>query len=162
MKTGYDVNVTDDVHGETPLHHACSSCCKETVIRLIQHGASFNLVNKRGETPLHKLLRFAIDNHDFHSKIRREFARCLVSFGFKLKPIKCDFSISKRKGRDKVRDLYASIQCSMQNVPTLQSIARAELRDTFKSKNFEKKLDSLDIPKHLKSYLLFRETSLRD
>ena len=70
--------------------------------------------------------------------------------------------ISKRKGRDKVRDLYASIQFSMLNVPTLQSIARAEFRNTFNSKNFENKLDSLDIPKHLKSYLLFRETSFRD
>ena len=159
LETGYDINITDEVHGETPLHFACSSCCKDTVVRLIQRGATFNLVNKRGETPLHKLLRFAVDYHDFHSKTRMEFARKLISIGFKMVPKKCDFKSSKRKGRDKVGDLYAFLKLSVPDVPTLQSIARAELRETFHGTALEKKLELLDIPKHLKSHLLFHDTS---
>lgn len=160
IQAGYDINIRDEVHGDTPLHYACSSCCQETIARLIQCGATFNLVNKRGETPLHKLLRFAVDFHNFHAKTRLEVARKLISIGFKMVPNDSNLQMSKRRGRDKVSDLYIFLKSSMLNAPTLQSIARAELRQTLSSADLVKAIDVLEIPRHLKSYMLFKDDSI--
>ena len=160
IQAGYDINIRDEVHGDTPLHYACSSCCQETIARLIQCGATFNLVNKRGETPLHKLLRFAVDFHDFHAKTRLEVARKLISIGFKMVPNDSNLQMSKRRGRDKVSDLYIFLKSSMLNAPTLQSIARAELRQTLSSADLVKAINMLEIPRHLKSYMLFKDDSI--
>ena len=100
-----DVNIKDVVHGETPLHYACNSCCKETILVLIQAGAAFYLVNKRGETPLHKLLRFAIDFHDFHSKLRKDTAKKLIAIGFRILPLQSSNKTHMRKGRDKIHNI---------------------------------------------------------
>ena len=159
LETGCDINFKDDIHEETALHHACNSCCKETILHLIQTGAAFNLVNKRGETPLHKLLRFAIDYHDFHSKLRIDIAKKLISIGFRIMPLQSKSQTSKRKGRDKVGDLYKTLKTSLVEVPTLQSIARVELRESMSCDSFGKKIELLDIPRHLKSYLFFTDIS---
>ena len=160
LQTGCDVNIKDSINEETPLHHACNSCCKETIIQLIQYGAAFNLVNKRGETPLHKLLRFAIDFHDFHSRLRTDVAKKLIAIGFRILPLQPKSKTSMRKGRDKVRDLYSTLKSSLVKVSTLQSIARAELRETMSCHSFGKNLEFLDIPRHLKSDLLFKDLIL--
>ena len=160
LQTGCDVNIKDDINEETPLHYACNSCCRETILQLIQSGAAFNLVNKRGETPLHKLLRFAIDFHDFHSKLRTDIAKKLIAVGFRILSLPSKSKTLMRKGRDKVRDLYLILKTSLVKVPTLQSIARTELRETMSHHSFEKKLEFLDIPRHLKSDLLFTDFSL--
>ena len=154
------MNIKDAIHGETPLHYACNSCCKETILVLIQAGAAFNLVNKRGETPLHKLLRFAIDVHDFHSKLRKDIAKKLIAIGFRILPLKATNKNPMRKGRDKIRDLYTTLKTSLVTVPTLQSIARAELREIMSCHSFGKNLEFLDMPRHLKSDLLFSDLTL--
>ena len=154
------MNIKDVVHGETPLHYACNSCCIETILVLIQAGAAFNLVNKKGETPLHKLLRFAIDFHDFHSKLRKDIAKKLIAIGFRILPLQSSNKTPMRKGRDKIRDLYTTLKTSLVTVPTLQSIVRAELREIMSCHSFGKKLQLLDIPRHLKSDLLFADLTL--
>lgn len=160
LRSGCDINIKDDIHGETALHHACNSCCKETILCLIQSGAAFNLVNRRGETPLHKLLRFAVDYHDFHAKVRMDVARHLMSVGFKMMPYQSKNQVIKRKGRDKISDVHKTLKATFTDVPTLQSITRAELRETLSSDMFRKKLDLLDVPRHLKSYLLCKDLNL--
>ena len=154
------MNIKDVVHGETPLHYACNSCCRENILTLIQSGAEFNLVNKRGETPLHKLLRFAIDFHDFHSKLRKDIAKKLVDIGFRILPLRSTNKSTMRKGRDKMRDLYTTLKTSLVTVPTLQSIVRAELREILSCHLLGKNMELLDIPRHLKSDLLFAHLTL--
>ena len=154
------MNNKDVIHEETPLHYACNSCCKESILILIQSGAAFNLVNKRGETPLHKLLRFVIDFHDFHSKLRKDIAKKLIDIGFRILPLQSTSKTRMRKDSDKVQDLYTTLKTSLVTVLTLQSIARAELRELMSCDMLGKNLELLDIPRHLKSDLLFADLRL--
>ncbi|XP_070176880.1 ankyrin repeat domain-containing protein 50-like isoform X2 [Littorina saxatilis] len=100
---GCDVASKDGVLGDTPLHLACSRCCQEAVATLIRHGADFNAVNNRGDTPLRKLLQHATRAcKDFHQDSRIKLARVLVAVGFRLAPQRQEVSSSseteERKG----------------------------------------------------------------
>ncbi|KAK7491653.1 hypothetical protein BaRGS_00017106 [Batillaria attramentaria] len=87
IETGCDVSSRDGVMSDTPLHLACSRCCQDTIVTLVQHGADCNSVNRNGDTPLRKLLQHATRaSRDFHCNTRISMARTLVTIGFRLAP----------------------------------------------------------------------------
>lgn len=154
---GCDVNAIDQIHGEISMHVACGMCCRETVEILVKHGADFNVLNNQGETPLHKLLKFATNfRHDFHAQSRIELAYFLVTLGF---VINQQNSVKKNtrkfRGRDKVLDLYKSVVTSSRSVFTLQHICRLCIRKNIHAEKVTDRLKSLNIPTYLINFLKY-------
>ncbi|XP_062612746.1 ankyrin-3-like [Saccostrea cucullata] len=154
---GCDVNQIDVIHHDTPLHIACSRCNAETIETLIKHGAKFNLVNSEGETPLTKLLKFATDTVNFHSKSRMNIARQLIKYGFINKQSKPGNNGKKKVGRNKVQELYKRLRLENKSVSSLQHLSRLVISDNIKPVSVQKAVRTLDIPPHLKEYLLFSD-----
>lgn len=157
---GQDVNMTDLVNEDTPLHIACNMSNPDSILVLIKHGCHFNTLNKKGETPLVKLLRLTRGSQDFHSRTRLELARRLIHIGFKMykKDTKSFAKGKNLNGRDKAYDKYTEIVKGSTDVPSLQSIARSEIRNSLLSGlSVKKQVAKLEIPIHLRSYLLFAD-----
>lgn len=155
VDVGCDVNTQDPIHGDTPLHVACSMCCTETVEALIRCGAKFNVLNNQGETPLHKLLKFATDNHDFHSQSRQKLAKYLVKLGFTVTTQSKVRTPKNKRGRDKVYDVYTKLMSTSKSIFTLQELCRLKMRDNIHTQTPNASIDSLDIPVSLITYLKF-------
>ena len=156
---GQSVDVTDYVNKDTPLHIACGLAVHETILKLVQNGAKFNLLNKHGETPLYKLLKFTTDSHDFHSRTRIHMARKLITIGFRMPVLNHN---KTSKGRDKTRDKYMTLMQSVSEVPSLQNISRAiVLNSLHPNSSLVEIIDNLEIPQNLRKYLLFRDNSFR-
>ncbi|KAL8602151.1 hypothetical protein ACOMHN_007420 [Nucella lapillus] len=84
LRAGCDVTARDRVQGNTPLHTACAQHQESSILPLLQSGAWINDLNRRGETPLHCLLRYACPSprrRDFHAQSRQSLARCLIHVG---------------------------------------------------------------------------------
>ncbi|KAL4240125.1 Ankyrin repeat and SOCS box protein 16 [Mactra antiquata] len=160
LQDGQDVNITDSVNKDTPLHIACGMCCHDAIVKLLQFGARMNLENKHGETPLAKLLKFTHKANDFHSKTRIKLAKLLISIGFRMKESGTSLSrkVSSHKGRDKTLDRYKEIMLQCNEVPTLLNLSRGVVRESLSSGvHVSKQIDTLDIPSNLKPFLLCKE-----
>ncbi|XP_060064279.1 ankyrin-3-like [Ylistrum balloti] len=161
LNAGCDVNTQDHIKGDTPLHVACARCCEDGIVTLVQHGAKFNILNNHGETPLEKLLKFAQNFPNFHSKTRINIAKSLVRIGFRIpskeKGEKSSMHKSGRVGRDKIADVYKSVMANMTGTGSLQHLCRLRVRDEVKGQSFEKSVASLDVPKLVKDYLMFKD-----
>ena len=82
LSAGCDVTARDGVHGNTPLHSACSHSEDGAILQLLRAGARANALNCREETPLLCLLKHACDPRgSFHAKSRQSLARCLIHVG---------------------------------------------------------------------------------
>lgn len=112
-----------------------------------------------GQTPLAKLLKFANNDLDFHTKTRLDIARTLITIGFRMN---CQRSCTKNnKGRDKGYDRYISLKMSLKSPSSLQHLARIAVRDCFKDGSIVRKdVSQLDIPVNLKSFLMFNDVTL--
>ncbi|XP_061164077.1 ankyrin repeat, PH and SEC7 domain containing protein secG-like [Saccostrea echinata] len=154
---GCDVNQTDVIHKDTPLHIACCRCNGETIETLIKCGAKFNLVNNEGETPLTKLLKFATDAVNFHSKSRMNLARQLMKYGFISKQSKLWKNVKQKVGRNKVQELYKRLRLENKTVSSLQHLSRLVISDNIKPVSVRKAVHTLAIPPHLKDYLMFSD-----
>ncbi|XP_069121622.1 ankyrin repeat and SOCS box protein 13-like [Argopecten irradians] len=162
IKAGCDVNTQDHVKGDTPLHIACARCCEGAILTLVQHGAKLNLKNNDGETPLEKLLKFAQNVPNFHSKTRINLAKSLVKIGFRMpsrdyQSGKSKSRASRRVGRDKVADLYRTIMATTKDCGSLQHLCRLKVREEVRGQSFEKSVVRLDVPKLIKAYLMFKD-----
>jgi len=157
LGNGQNVDIKDKVNGDTPLHIACNMCNSESIMVLINHGCRFNLVNNNGETPLRKLLR--LQRKDFHTKTRRKLAKTLIRIGFKVYQTKDKVNPKGRtvsNGRDKAYDKYLDIVKSISEVPSLQDISREVVRESVLcGSSFKKQVHQLEIPCHLKTFLLY-------
>ncbi|XP_067660659.1 putative ankyrin repeat protein RF_0381 isoform X1 [Haliotis asinina] len=154
-ESGCDVNTVHHVTGDTPLHVACTRACFESIVLLIRNGARFNIENNNGETPLLKLLNYATNPHDFSTKTRKKLARTLIALGFRIG----DSFMSKprtRAGRVKPLDVYRTLVKEQSFVPRLQHFCRTAIRDHMQGRQFCDNVSSLDIPLHLRSYLIFQ------
>lgn len=160
VELGCDVNQTDVVHNETPLHIACSRCNVDTIDTLINCGAKFNITNNEGETPLTKLLKFAKDIHSFHSRLRLNLARQLIRYGFVCKTNNLEKKGKQKVGRNKPFELYQRLCLECKKVPSLQHLARVVVRDHIKPVNVRKAVFSLSVPSHLKHNLMFTDCTL--
>lgn len=150
-----DVNQPDVVHSDTPLHIACCRCNEKSIETLIKIGAKFNLTNNEGETPLAKLIKFATNTVDFHSKLRMKLARQLIKYGFVCKQKNSERTNKRKIGRDKVIELYQRLQKEPREVSSLQHLSRLVISANLQPKTLRKAVFSLDIPHHLKDYLMF-------
>jgi hypothetical protein len=159
IRDGLDVNVPDDINSDTPLHIACSAACRETILTLIQSGSRFNAENLKGLTPLAKLLQYTHNDHDFHTKTRLSIAKELISIGFRMcHPRRKQTSHSSCSRRDKSYDRYHAIKLSLKSPPCLQSIARLTIRESLThGKYVQKEIDNLELPFHLKSFIMFKD-----
>ncbi|XP_021361562.1 ankyrin repeat and SOCS box protein 16-like [Mizuhopecten yessoensis] len=163
VKAGCDVNTQDHINRDTPLHVACARCCESAIVTLIQHGAKFNLLNNQGETPLEKLLKFAQKVPNFHSKTRITLAKSLVKVGFRI-PSKGKTDKSRmrnigRVGRDKVADVYRTVMTTVTATGSLQHLCRLKVRDEVRGQSFEKSVASLEVPKLVKEYVMFKDNA---
>lgn len=159
-EAGCDVNAIDLAHGDTPLHIACTHLCERAVFSLVYYGAKLNKRNDLGETPLSKLLKLVQNPHNTHSKSRLKLARLLVKIGFTIKGQPenvCGVRVTRRNGRDKIGDVYRSLQKTCKGVPTLLHLCRLEVRENMSGVHFCKNLETLNLPHSLKSYLTFIE-----
>lgn len=89
LRAGCDVTSRDSLRGNTPLHSACIQCEEDSILRVVQAGASMNCANDAGETPLFCLLQHAClagSWRDFHVRSRHGLARCLIHMGMTLTP----------------------------------------------------------------------------
>lgn len=150
-----DVNQPDVVHNDTPLHIACCRCNEKSIETLIKIGAKFNLTNNEGDTPLAKLLKFATNTVDFHSKLRMKLARRLIKYGFVCKQKNYERTNKRKIGRDKVIELYQRLQKEPREVSSLQHLSRLVISANLQPKTLRKAVFTLDIPHHLKDYLMF-------
>lgn len=161
LRDGVDVNIRDEINNDTPLHIACGAACRETILALIQSGSRFNTENNKGFTPLAKLLQFTNDDHDFHTKTRLSIAKILISIGFQMSRPCQRTSTARSKGRDKSYDRYVAIKLSLKSPPRLQSLARLTVRDSLShGKCLQEEIDHLDIPLHLKPFIMFNYLKL--
>ncbi|XP_033727151.1 LOW QUALITY PROTEIN: ankyrin repeat and SOCS box protein 16-like [Pecten maximus] len=162
IKAGCDVNTQDHIKGDTPLHIACARCCECAILTLVQHGAKFNLLNNHGETPLEKLLKFAQNVPNFHSKTRIILAKSLVKIGFechqKIRAKNQHRGNSRRVGRNKVADVYKTVMATMKSTGGLQHLCRLKVRDEVRGQSFEKSVACLEVPKLVKDYLMFKDS----
>lgn len=155
VELGLDVNQPDVVQNDTPLHIACCRCNEKSIETLIKIGAKFNLTNNEGETPLAKLLKFATNTVDFHSKLRMKLARQLIKYGFVCKQKNSERTDKRKIGRDKMIELYHRLQKEPREVSSLQHLSRLVISENLQPKTSRKAVFSLDIPPHLKDYLMF-------
>lgn len=153
LELGCDVNQLDVIHGDTPLHIACCHCNEKSIVTLVKCGAQINFLNNNGETPLTKLLKYATNTVDFHSKSRIKLARQLIRNGFVCK----NTDSKKTVKRNKVLELYHRLQREPRPVSSLQQLSRLKIRETITPVVERKAVLSLDIPHHLKKYLMFIE-----
>jgi hypothetical protein len=157
VELGCDVNHTDVVHQDTPLHVACCRCNVDTIATLIKCGAKFNIPNNEGETPLTKLLKFATDTQSFHSRLRINLARQLMRYGFICKTNSYEKRGKQKIGRNKLQELYKRLLLESKTVPRLQHRARVVIIDHIEPVNVRKAVFSLNIPSHLKDYVMFSD-----
>ncbi|KAL3877355.1 hypothetical protein ACJMK2_035077 [Sinanodonta woodiana] len=157
---GCDVNEPDGVINDTPLHIACSRCCSETVTQLIRCGAKFNNVNNQGETPLEKLLKFALDHHSSFAKARIDLAKRLIKIGFRVFPHNQKTQSRTKRGRNKMHDLYLQILKSTDAMMSLRSICRSYVINSLQGTGVPEVIQALDIPRDLKFYLLFKNEKI--
>lgn len=156
VELGCDVNQPDVVYNDTPLHIACCRCNEESIANLIRNGAKFNSLNNEGETPLAKLLKFATNTVDFHSKLRMKLARQLIKYGFVCREKNFQRTGKQKKiGRNKLMELYQRLQKEPREVSSLQHLSRLVISDSLQPLTIKKAVISLDIPPHLKHYLMF-------
>lgn len=155
LELGCDVNQPDVVHNDTPLHIACCRCNEKSIETLIKNGAKFNLTNNEGETPLAKLLKFATNTVDFHSKLRMKLARQMIRYGFVCKQKNPERESKQKIGRNKLIELYQRLQKEPREVSSLQHLSRLVISDNLQPKTSRKAVFSLEIPPHLKDYLMF-------
>lgn len=160
LEQGQYVNMTDDVNNDTPLHLACNMSCHESIVVLIKHGCRFNVLNKHGDTPLMKLLQQVKGPIDFHSRTRIALAKKLINIGFRAHRSKQRSSGRWKQptGRDKVFEKYLELREQVNEVPPLQNIARLVVRDSLElGMSMKKHVLTLDIPEHLKSFIMFSQ-----
>lgn len=165
LQDGQDVNMTDSVNDDTPLHVACGMCCQDSILKLIQYGALMNLENKQGDTPLAKLLKHTNKPNDFHSKTRIKLAKVLISIGFgmKEKPLVAMGGSRHNKGRDKIFDKYKEIKMLYNNIPSLQNLSRTIIRESLTcGVGVPKQVHGFDIPTNLIQFLLCYGVSLNN
>ncbi|KAH3863789.1 death-associated protein kinase 1-like [Dreissena polymorpha] len=166
LKCGNDVNQRDVITHETPLHTACNMMCMESIVCLIKRGCLFNTVNVYGETPLAKLIQKIKSFSDFHSRSRFRLAKTLYQIGFRLKPPSVETLNDMRhnkpihRGRDKLYDKYLEVQRTVNAVPSLQNLSRLAVRETLVFGATKRAVDALDIPEHLKGFLMFRQLNI--
>ena len=154
VENGCDINTRDPIHRDTPLHIACAMCNTETVEALIKCGAKFNMLNKHGETPLHKLLKFATNSHDFHTQSRLKLAKFLVRLGFTIPQEKIKNTKTSR-GRNKVLEVYNNLKKSSKCVFTLQHLCRLEIRDSLHSTAMNTDIECMELPRNMICFLKF-------
>ncbi|KAK3088077.1 hypothetical protein FSP39_014397 [Pinctada imbricata] len=164
VEIGCDVNSRDSVTLDTPLHVACARCCVETVEILISSGAQFHALNTAEETPLDKLLKFATDSHNFHSKSRIKLARSLIQLGFRInksKTAKCRNGKATGSSRCKVTDTYHQVfRDGGIQVSSLQHLCRIAIRNTVCRKDVNTALSVLRLPAAICSYVAFDDLML--
>ena len=104
LSAGCDVTARDGVHGNTPLHSACSHSEDGAILQLLRAGARANALNCREETPLHCLLKHACDPRgSFHAKSRQSLARCLIHVGMVVTSPRPDRTDCRGRGGEYVR-----------------------------------------------------------
>jgi len=101
-----NVNAQDEDH-ETPLHLACNLGRLEFVLVLIDHGAIVHAQNKRGRTPLHKLVHDISCNSEARPNLK-DIVQVLLERG----------ANPNARDEDKATPLHlASSDCGLQLVP---------------------------------------------
>ncbi|ESO95029.1 hypothetical protein LOTGIDRAFT_160792 [Lottia gigantea] len=149
-RTGCDVNVQDNILGDTPLHNACNRCCEDNIIPLLGYGANMNALNNLGQTPLEKLLAVA-SGSDFHSRTRRELAKRLMAIGFNV----IEPKETPQRRRNKGVELYQRLQQNQSDILSLKCLCRREIRNHVSGINFNLAINKLEIPLSLRRYLCF-------
>lgn len=157
---GCDVNCRDDVNRDTPLHVACSRCCVENIVKLIQNGAKINALNNHNETPLTHLLKYVSVIQTFHSFSWINICLNLMKIGFKMPYSATGNSIKENKyvkcHRNGVQELYNRHLLHENRILKLQNICRLCVRDNIPGVRFNNQIETLDISEPLKEYLCFK------
>lgn len=84
-----------------------------------------------------------------------KLARQLIKYGFVCKQKNSERTDKRKIGRDKMIELYQRLQKEPREVSSLQHLSRLVISENLQPKTSRKAVFSLDIPPHLKDYLMF-------
>ena len=184
LSAGCDVTARDGVHGNTPLHSACSQYEEEAILQLVRAGARVNALNWSGETPLHCLLQHACDWGSFHAKSRQSLARCLIHVGMVVtspRPNQTDWrgrgggggGGGGRRRSYKITRVYQQLVSeTRRRVSSLQHLCRLRVREACegvearagerkkeergRDRSLAQLIEELEVSCYLKEYLLYK------
>ncbi|KAK7095200.1 protein PhlB-like [Littorina saxatilis] len=172
VSAGCDVTTRDGVQGDTPLHTACTKFQEDAILLLMQAGAHLNTQNWRCRSPLHCLLHHSHHRHDFHSKSRRDLARCLVHVGMTMVTSSSRHqSLGQRNSQDnRVYDVYRRLlKETRRSISSLQHLCRVTVRGLCEGGGGRRGgngggevslaavIEKLEVSCYLKEYLLYKQ-----